>query len=416
MYTRPLAGLTLSAALLVVGCTQDLAPERSLPTEASLARTPSTSCSFSAARNDAKAYFASSGDLVFGRLETMERAYRAGDVSGTRSAGFAVLARLGAAADAKSTSVVKGTPAQGSTFAHDVLRCMPLAGYSSAADFSLALGATGLFAVRGGDQQAPVVSRGTALLNGSQVPLFGAQKTGSSWHPTVTPPSGERILFYGYERAASEFTSEITAGTSFELKTLPAPLTFDPPINAGVCIFTDASARILHEHNGTDVILAPTELSFCGGQSALGLTSTVSRLASWFLPQPLHAAAAVARGGGGLLSGLSPGVPVTFTAVVNFDTPPAARTSVSADPQFRNVVTVSVKSSKEKTPLKDVTVTLLVIGNNGSYVESGNVETTDASGIARFPDYRISKAGGYTIQATSDAGGSATASFLINGQ
>jgi len=51
----------------------------------------------------------------------------------------------------------------------------------------------------------------------------------------------------------------------------------------------------------------------------------------------------------------------------------------------------------------------------GSFKITGNTAITNSAGIATFPALKIDKPGGYTAIAVSDVGGSAEATFQING-
>jgi hypothetical protein len=190
-----------------------------------------------------------------------------------------------------------------------------------------------------------------------------------------------------------------------------------------VCTIDDDNARILHLHAGDPaVILPPTDaLSFCPTTStsrtpAFSGVAVLSRAAEWLAPAQRHAAtmAPVRSGGGaGLVSGLSEIGPVSFVSVVSFSVPPQT-TRLSANPQFVPTVTV-VDTTSHGNPIKGVLITLTVVGNNGSYTITGNTATTNSSGVATFPDLHIDKAGGYTVTATSEVGGTATAGFNISG-
>jgi hypothetical protein len=287
---------------------------------------------------------------------------------------------------------------------------MSVATYTYPLDLSGALGANGLFAVRDGSSGAPAVSRGT--------PVYGAEPSGSNW------PVAGATLFYGSPVNNPLFDNETPAGVVFDLKSLPGGLTFSPMIRVGVCSISDPNARILHDHSGSNpVILSPDDaLSFCSvtssaTQSSNALFAAAASLATWLAPQPANAAATMFKlggGGTGLVGGLSDIGPVSFTSVVTFTVKPK-NTSVSKNPQFVPTVTVTDSTAKGH-PIANVTITLSVVSNNGSFNISGNTATTDANGVATFPDLHIDKAGGYTMTATSEVGGSASIFFNINGQ
>jgi hypothetical protein len=324
------------------------------------------------------------------------------------SAGWAVLSRLAAAV---GTSAVKGTSAQGSTFANDVLLCMSVATYTYPLDLSAALGANGLLAVRDSSGNAPAISRGTFQS------LYGAEPSSGNW------PVASSTLFYGSPVNGSLFDNETAQGVVFDLKALPDSQTFSPPLRVGVCAILNQNARILHDHQGNAVILSPdVPLSFCGTvssatQSSSALFAAAANLATWLAPQPAHAASTTFRlggGGTGLVGGLSDIGPVSFTSVLTFTVPPT-NTSVSKTTQWNPSVTVTDTTAKGHA-IANVLITLSVAGNNGSFTITGDTATTNASGVAVFPNLHIDKAGGYTVTATSEVGGLATTFFNINGQ
>jgi hypothetical protein len=405
MKNRILAGLTVAGVAILASCGQDLSQSTAVPTAASYVRVVTPTCSYSTATNDARAYFSSNKDTVFTLLSAMSKI---GSGSVANSAGWSVLGRL---ADAVGTAAVKGTPAQGSTFANDVLLCMSVSTYASPLDLSGALGANGLFAVRDGSGATPlaVVSRGT--------PVYGAEPSTSAW------PVVGSTLFYGSPVTDPLFDNETPAGVVFDLKSLPGGLTFDPMIRVGVCSISDPNARILHDHSGNAVILSPDDaLSFCPTasnqtQSSSSLFAAAASLATWLAPQPAHAATMMFKlggGGTGLVGGLSDIGPVSFTSVVKFAVKPT-NTSVSKKIQWPQTVTVTDSTSKNH-PIANVLITLSVTSNNGSFNISGNTAYTNADGVATFPDLHIDKAGGYTMTATSEVGGSTSVFFNINGQ
>jgi len=411
MKNRVLAGLTLAGVAILASCGQDLTQSTAVPAAPSFAKVTTPVCSYSTAANDARSYFSSNKDVVFDLLTTMSKSTGAA----TTTAGWAVLTRLAAAADAGSAAV-KGTPAQGSTFANDVLLCMSVPTYTYPLDLSLALGANGLFEVRDGTVADAVTSH---LIIGGY-PAYGAQPSTGNW-PVAGP-----TLFYGNQLFVSLFANETPAGVLFDLKTLPGGLTFSPSIKVGVCTITDPNARILHLHQGDNpVILPPTsDLSFCpppptsmtqSGSSMFA--AAANRLASWLAPATANAATMfVVKSGGGttLVGGLSDIGPVSYTSVVTFLQPPT-NTSVSKNPSFTPSVQVKNVTAKGNA-LVGVTITISVANNNGSYTITGNTAVTDANGIATFPLLYIDKAGGYTMTASSELGGSASTTFLINGQ
>ena len=258
MKNRVLAGLTVAGVAILASCGQDLSQPTAVPSAASYAKVVTPTCSYSTAANDARTYFSSNKDSVFTLLTAMSK-LGSGTVANT--AGWSVLGRL---ANAVGTAAVKGTPAQGNTFANDVLLCMSVGTYTYPLDLSGALGTNGLFAVRDGSGAVPlaVVSRGT--------PVYGAEPTTGAW------PVAGSTLFYASPVTDPLFDNETPAGVVFDLKSLPGGLTFTPMIRVGVCSINDPNARILHDHSGDAVILSPdAALSFCPTASNVTRSSSI---------------------------------------------------------------------------------------------------------------------------------------------
>jgi hypothetical protein len=404
MKARIITSVAAAGVLaLVVSCTQDQSSSISAPTGASLARVPAPTCSFSTASNDAKAYFSRQKDSVFTLLSIQSTAYKSGPAA-ARSAGLDVLRRLGVARDSgliKSTA----TDSIGSKFANDVLLCTDL---PYGIDFRASLGTHGLFAVRAVGDVGAVLSRFT-LIDGS--PQFGAEPTGDgTWQ--FTP--ADKALFY----AAPVVTTitDPTVGTVFDLKTLPDLLTFSPAIRVGVCDMTITNGRIEHVH-GAPVVLPPDLPTFCapasGSLETTGslFASATHEIISWLAPRTASAASRTMgfgfSGGGGLVSGLSEIGPVMVLDSLTISRIPNASVSdtskaLDADSttsQFSPIVTVRA-ITKTGTPIVQVTVQLNVIGNKGSFLPSGGEAVTDSQGYARFPNFTINKAGGYTVTAS----------------
>jgi hypothetical protein len=414
MSRRIIAGVAAAGIAILASCSQDKSPNAFLPTEASLARTPALpTCSFSTASTDAKAYFTNTSgqtkDSVFTLLDAMQKAYTAGGLTGATSPGFAVLRRLGGAV---GTAAVKGTPALGSSFANDVLLCMSVAGYvnplnssPNPVDFTKALDVGGLFAVRTSattDNSAVVARSGR----------FGAEPTGLTW-PVAGP-----TLFHGFPLPTDPFfAKDKRVGTAFDLKTLPSG-PFLTQIRVGVCDLS-TPGRILHVHAGDPAVVLPTNdphfcpLTFTGSAIPSSMFDVAAhQLASWLSPKPAYAASRMmlAFKGGGTVGGLSEIGPISPEDTIIINRVPRASvsdTTLSLDgrpdsSQFNPVVSVRVLTKAGKNPLAGVTINLIVIGNKGSFTANGGTATSDATGLATFPNFYITKAGGYTISAQAD--------------
>jgi hypothetical protein len=349
---------------------------------------------------------------VFARLDAMQSAYRGGAQAAT-SAGFDVLDRLGQATDLGQLKAT-ATPALGSNFANDVLLCMSVTGYVNPVDFSLALGAGGVFTIRNGASTAKVLSRSSDTFG----PLFGAEPmpVGAVW------PLGGKTLFYGWPVSTATLAGEGVSGKVFDLRTLPSGLTFSAPIRAGVCVTDAEGARILHKHAGDPAVILPPagRPAFCPAAPTSSLDPARSpfafaaqTLASWFAPRPAYAARAMmpafGGGGGGLVSGLSEIGPVEFTASVAFtdaiknaarsDTTKGILDNNPNTSQFPSIIQVRARTVAGN-PLAGVTITLTVVGNSGSFTPPVyNTAVTGVDGVASFPDYVLNKAGGYTVTA-----------------
>jgi len=436
MSTRIITSVAVAGVLVLASCMQDNAPSSLAPTEASRLTVPGTCVqnTFTVITSDAKAYFSSTKDPVFAKIDAMSAAWKAGGSTGTTAAttpGFAILRQIGIAVN---TTRVKSTatPAQGDKLVNDVFTCMNVSGYTYPISFVGALSADGLFSVRNGttalDAQYAVVSRGfegtTAIP--TTIPKYGAEKSNTSlpWHASA----GE-MLFYGRLVPTSVVTGETNAGYAFELSTLPSGLDFGAnPIKAGVCTIA-AGGKILKDHDGVGADFKAAILpnsgqpDFCLNPPPL-LTSqlpsfgdAMHRVASLFSPQPLYA---FGVGGSALVRDLSFLGAVTYTDSLEFVQPvPNASVSNSTTQFGTPGIQVRAFTRATHTPLIGIAIQLDVIGNKGSFIDHNKVQSTvGPDGVATFTSYYIDKAGGYTITATSQETGKKVTSnlFNINGQ
>jgi hypothetical protein len=282
----------------------------------------------------------------------------------------------------------------------------------------------GLFAVRSnGDQDFIIAHSGR----------YGAQPT----TPAGWPITSGTALFYASPIGQGAFGQEtLVGGTAFDIKTLPTLLTFNPQVRVGICDIPDVGttyARVVHVHldaNGTSstAVLAHDDPTFCPTTFGSAVTAPSSmfaaaahELASWLTPKPAYASMMFAfKDGGGTVGGFSDIGTIAPTDTIIFDGVPNAAVSDStagkdsllvgtlpdtmtiADTttlQFNPAVRVRVLTKLSKSPIGGVTVNLMVIGNKGSYIANGGRAVTGADGYARFPNFYINKAGGYTISA-----------------
>ncbi|MEO6526518.1 MAG: hypothetical protein ABIP93_07830 [Gemmatimonadaceae bacterium] len=385
--------LTLASAIFLAACAGDNNGATAVPTSVSEARAVGA-CSFSTVRNDARGYFASTKDPVFDLISTMETGFRSGGSAGATGPGYDVLAYLASALKSAATpSAINGTPAAGSKFVGDLVGCMSVGTVPAGFSVEAALGANGLFEV----------PSGTASYTSRSAPIYGAEPQ-ADWNISA---GGQRYLLYGYP--IDNFSAETAAGIAFELSTLPTPISFSPSIKAGVCSASGANPRLQH----VGAILALETLSFCATAGLnrtedAGMFGAARRaMRSLFLPQPLYAA--MFFGGiGAALDNLSPSVPVVFPAadvVLSWAQQPTDTRLGKAPQQFTPTVAVKLVTAKG-TALGQVPITLTVVGNSGSFIATGTVQSTKTDGIAYFPDFHLDKAGGYTITASVNVIGS----------
>lgn len=436
----PLAIVSLLAACTGEHGTSPVQPPRSDV----LAGTLTLVCdpTFGAAKKDARAFFASSTDPVFTILRDMQSFYKTGGAVAATPKGYDALQRI---AQARGTSAQAGTATDGDALTKDLLACMSVGPIPAGFSVVSALSA-GIFEVRG-----DAVNTGPGLAFAAAAgqktpasPLWGVEAP-SGWAATFNG-GATRFLLYGAPRPVSGFTTEPpsvdqsnVAFTGFDISTIPVMPGLSlvgqgssgTPLLAGICIdpgggSSQPANRILHASTTSTTILALAVPAFCAGTTALRsaptddswLLSLARRAAGWFAPRPLYAF----RGGvGGLTSGLSPFGPVAVQAQnvsLTFGQQPTdGKISAPISPP----VTVRA-STPAGTPVAGISVTLLIFGNNGqpaTFVAGTNVAVTNDAGLASFPALQLTKAGGYTLQATGSLAGTATqtvTSVLFNVQ
>jgi hypothetical protein len=391
-----LAGL---ASLALAACGTDRQETPLVPTSVSYSATPSCS-NFSFIRNDAKAYFSSTKDPVFEAISALESAQGLLDQSVTKNAALTVLSRVAVAAKDASLRKSTATPTVGNTLVQDIFLCSTYTGYPT--NLTASLGPDGLFEVLGGASDEPpttgkyVVSHGTIL--------YGAEPQATN---TWAGSASGRFLLYGYLRSTTGFTLEsLVPGTSaFELTAFPS-VTFNPKIVAGECTPGTSVYPVQHQNS----ILPNVSLDFCPQTGAMAPQKSpgfFATLVSWITPQPAYAGFST-ESAGGLISGLSPFAPVVVDATkIAFTIKQQVNGGALTDFTDKNVgdtfdVVVSLKTTTNGTALADIVVTALISGNSGSFTQPQPITaTTNADGVAVFPNWSIDKAGGYTITATA---------------
>jgi hypothetical protein len=168
-----------------------------------------------------------------------------------------------------------------------------------------------------------------------------------------------------------------------------------------VCISDGTSYRI--QRNQSILIDAPLNCDGAGptqtSSASNPLASFAYRLMEYIAPQPLQAQS---RGGvAGMGSEYSDHIGVDVAVAVSFVSEPLDGFVNTPIPGQNGFVQVLV-ATEGGTPLPGVPVTLSVANNSGSTVMiSGEIESTDANGIATFPNLTLNKAGGYQLWANA---------------
>jgi hypothetical protein len=353
---------------------------------------------------------------LFNQLASLNKGTDAGAFN---AKAYDILAYIGNIAG--TTAVTTNTTA-GDALINDIFVCLGIG--TTTGQFTNALGANGLFAVRANVPDF-VLSRGT--------PKYGAQPaTGETWRTSAPLPPGLQLVVYGYPRNVDTFTGESPLiPTGYELFTVPAVPSFAKAIIGGVCLdgTIPSNAGLLHEHGGQDVILNRITPPFCSqvlGMQApndsRSLFAFVRRVSDWIAPKPLHAATMMVLGGmGGSLGGLSPIGPVTVDGSAVTLTITQQPTTGSINTNFNPPIKVAAATAAG-TPLGGVLVTLSVIGNQGSPVTlKDSTATTANDGVATFTTFQTNKAGGYLFKASGTFAGAVTKAdtttmINVNGQ
>ena len=354
------------------------------------------SCEFNTMKNHVNDYFAVADRSGVQAIVTlMKSQYGSAGSAEATSSGFDLLARIAGAHNGTGLAPV-GTPAAGSALANDVIACMktisPLP--TAPTDFSVALGPTGAFEVRGGATDGDAVMRTADLKSAIGAPTGGSF---AGW-------AGERLLFYAVPTADNNFLTEPKVGvTGYSWNTIPVRHAFNGLARVAMCINKDAKDRVQEITSGVQRVLEVTDFtglvtcSTTTGMAPTGVFGRVLQVARKLVMPSEAYAAALGGGTGGLLGGLSDLGVVTVSAVslTISKVPDGVTTAPLAE------FTVVARAPSGST-VAGVDVTINVIGNNGSYTVIGDpTARTDFNGIAHFTNVRIDKPGGYTVQATS---------------
>lgn len=277
--------------------------------------------------------------------------------------------------------------------------------------------------------------------------------TQTAWTRSITstgsPASSalpKRFLIYGYP--VTDFLSSLTGVASrFEVRTIPricntvatdnifdctasTTTEFGISLKVGLCFnpTTDLTALRVNHAN---VFLPKASLN-CGGvndptpitvaSASTGfdpmntLAMAARRVTGFFTPQPAYAAF-IGGGLSGAVKDLSPSAvydlsQITLTALDTFVNNGNNTTNLSTTGSY-GVITVRANEASTGTPpVANVPIVLSVVGNNSIISYFNDLSTienpepdlvtvtryTDANGIAKFDNVRLTKAGGYQLQ------------------
>jgi hypothetical protein len=386
----------VGVAALLVGCSEssDVATG---PRYANNAPTAS-SCNITQTKADARAYFPNGVQTtVQAMIRTLGDQFTAGNTAGATSTGFDIMKYI---ADAHRNGTAAGTPANGSSLTNDLLGCMAVGVIPpTPIDFTGALGSLGGYEVRGGsaDGTTPVGALGKK--SALQAPAL------ASWNSWV----GGRVLFYGAP-ISNAFVTEAPVGTrGYNWSTIPVRHTLNGSGLVGVCVAATNRDRLQKKDEVGIGILTVQDIQPLVTAGVLDCTTPLAsaaprgllpRLAglalSFVTPQAAYAAA-LGGGTGGTLNGLSD-IGVLDAGQVHLSMSfinDATTTTALGD------ITVTA-TGNNGTALPDVTITLLISGNNGSYTPITTDRVTNSQGVATFSGIVIDKAGGYTLEASSN--------------
>lgn len=398
MSRRAMMGAVGVAALLV-GCSEsgDVATGPRYATSA-----PTTSsCDITQTKADARAYFPNSVQTtVQARIRTMGDQYAALNFGGATSTGFDIMRYI---ADAHRNGTAAGTALNGSNLTNDLIGCMAV-GAPGLIDFSAALGPQGGYEVRGGPTDAVTPVGALGLKSALQAPAA----TIAAWNTWVAG----RVLFYGAP-ISNSFLTETPVGTrGYNWSTVPVRHTLVGNGLVGVCVAATNRDRLQKKDDVGIGILTVQDIqplvtagvldcsTPLGSAAPSGLLPRLATLAfSFITPQAAYAAAS-GGGTGGTLNGLSDiGVLDAGQVRLTVSFINDATTTTALAP-----FTVTA-TGNGGTALPDVTIHLLVSGNSGSFTPISASAVTGANGVATFSGILLDKAGGYTLEATSDFAG-----------
>jgi len=357
-------------------------------------------CNFTSVNKSVTRYFSGTEAKAVKTLVTAMQAAGIGSAT-AQGIGFDIFVHVANNVKSGNTDVTDG-----GALVNGLLACM----YTNVADlplvfpedFSVALDPAqhGAFEIRGGATDAT----GPALSRPVTAPFSGVKPMSGAWTDMLAGnPAPARVLLYGRPGSTS---------TSYDWKVVPRSATFaGAGAMVGVCVdATTNSTDLLHEEN---VGLLPfqdaafLDPASCSPIAAVPSRNILQKLAtavgSFFVPQPLY-------GNPGGLAGSTSGIHSEFgpqvvdSAIPTFVVQPS---DVQAGAVMTPPVQVLITAAGSTSPIPNTSVTIAAFDNNGTpAVLSGTLtQTTDANGIATFPDLVQSKPGGYLFAVTGTVGG-----------
>ena len=337
--------------------------------------------------------------------------YNAGQSAAT-ALGFDIMERIAAFRNA-STGWTDAQSTKAARLTLLLIDCMgvEVTGPYSQAIFEAAFAETGGYEVRGG----PSDQSNTVLAKDERAGIMAPAAFGT-WLPG-------RALFFG--RPIESFSTEIYGGYAYDWSLVRAPgwpAQLSPAATVALC--SDDSPddviapqlRVQHKPIPAGGVILPVpgevvDFLECPTAETLGSGphSIFRRLADIMLPQPLFAAVAGTGGIGGLAGSFSP-FEVVYPGEVQFGfVSEPAEAQLNSEILGNDGQPIAVRAGGAGgTPWQGVEVRIEARINNGAtVVVSCNLATTDASGIARFPNLSINKPGGYFLVASTLSAGDA---------
>jgi hypothetical protein len=410
MSARVLRTVVLASLVSGLACTDR--PD-STPTEPQFA--PTAVCDFKAISTDVRNYFVVADEKkVLAIVDNMATACKNNQPAAQTDYGFDVAVELERVRNAGTQEPKTGTPLVAATLLSDLFKQMPNVTVPVGTNFLPAVQPGGLLGVRGGALDAnttAVVSLGFSPIWGIEPPSSGLAYTSE----VGIMSSNVRVLIFG--AGASSFTTLTSLNTSYGLHTIPT-VSFNPQAVVFTCVPTDdatGKSRVQHKTTPdagatTSPVLALRVPLYCATLTAMlqdaEPRTLAGRLLRLFSPEPLHAAVvSTTKGGGGGISTLSDFELVKGDSLQHtFDTQPA-------DNFINQPITVVLKvvalgTGNTQVPVEGVSLSLTVVGNQGSFNVTPPVPTgiTGDDGKATIT-FSLDKTGGYTISSGATLGG-----------